>query len=125
MQNLAMTLAGWIGVTTAIFHGILTQRLMVKPIERRLTDAPGVSMTIRRLVPLLLHVSTFSWLLGGIALILAAQIAGAETRLWISLLVGSLYLYAAVANCWATRGRHPGWILMASTVGLITFDLLA
>ena len=125
MQNLALTLAGMIGVATAIVHGILTQRLMVKPIERRLNDAPGVSMTIRRLVPLLLHVSTFSWLLGGIALILAAQIAGAETRLWISLLVGSLYLYAAVANCWATRGRHPGWILMALTVGLITFDLLA
>ena len=124
MQNAALTLAGLIGASTAIFHGIVTQRLMVKPIDRRLADAAGVSMTIRRIVPPLLQYSTYSWLVGGIALIIAANIAGAETRLAIGTLVGSMFLYGAVANLWGTRGRHPGWALMAAAVALIAVDLL-
>lgn len=124
MQNAALTLAGLIGGSTAIFHGIVTHRLMVKPIDRRLADAAGVSMTIRRIVPPLLQYSTYSWLVGGIALIIAANIAGAETRLAIGMLVGSMFLYGAVANLWGTRGRHPGWVLMAAAVALIAVDLL-
>ena len=124
MQYVVLTLAGLIGGATAIVHGILTDRLMVKPIERRLADDIDVSLAIRRLVPPLLHYSTFSWLVGGIALIIAANVAGAETRLWVGLLVGSMFGYAAVANLWATRGRHPGWMLMAVAVALIAIDLL-
>ena len=124
MQHFALTLAGLIGAATAIFHGIVTQRLMVRPIGRRLADAAGVSSTIRRIVPPLLHYSTYSWLVGGIVLVIAANVAAAETRLWIALLVGSMFLYAAIANAWATRGRHPGWLLMALAVALIAVDLL-
>ena len=124
MQHIALTLAGLIGGATAIFHGIVTQRLMVNPIDRRLSDAAGVSPTIRRIVPPLLHYSTYSWLIGGVALVIAANIAGTETRLSVGLLVGATFLYAAVANAWATRGRHPGWMLMAVAVALIAIDLL-
>jgi len=119
-----LSLAGLIGAATAIFHGIVTQRMMVIPIDRRLADASGISPTIRRIVPPLLHYSTYNWLVGGIALIVAANVAGAEIRLAVSLLVGSMFLYAALANCWATRGRHPGWMLMGVAVGLIALDLL-
>jgi hypothetical protein len=122
MQHIALTLAGVIGAATAIFHGVLTQRLMVRPIGRRLV-ATGVSPTIQRIVPPLLHFSTYNWLIGGIVLIAAANTASAETRLWISLLVGSAFLYAALANAWATRGRHPGWLLMAAAVVLIAVDM--
>ena len=45
-------------------------------------------------------------------------------RLAVGLLVGSMFLYGAVANLWGTRGRHPGWMLMAVAVALIAFDLL-
>ena len=124
MQYFALSLAGLIGAGTAIIHGILTDRLMVKPIDRRLADDPRISMTIRRIIPSLLHYSTYSWLVGGVALVIAANFAGAETRLWIGLLVGSMFLYAAVANLWATRGRHPGWVLMALAVALIAVDML-
>ena len=124
MQNLLLSLAGLIGAATAIFHGIVTHRLMVVPIDRRLADAAGVSMTIRRIVPPLLQYSTYSWLVGGVALVIAANVAGAETRLWISLLVGAEFLYAAIANLWATRGRHPGWVLMAAAVILIALDMV-
>ena len=124
MQHVALSLAGMIGAATAIFHGIVTHRLIVAPIDRRLVDAPGVSMTIRRIVPPLLQYSTYSWLLGGIALMIAAKITSAETRLAIGLLVGSMFLYGAIANLWATRGRHPGWLLLAIAVALIAVDLL-
>ena len=124
MQHVALALAGLIGGATAIVHGIVTQRLMVEPIDRRLTEAAGVSTTIRRIVPPLLHYSTYSWLVGGLALLIAATIAAAEARMAIGLLVGSMYFYAAVANLSATRGRHPGWMLMAAAVALIAFDLL-
>lgn len=125
MQHAALILAGLIGGVTAIFHGIVTHRLMVRPIDRRLADSAGVSMTIRRIVPPLLQYSSYSWLVGGIALVIAANVAGAETRLWISLLVGSMFLYAAVVNAWATRCRHPGWMLMAAAVALIVVDIFA
>lgn len=124
MQHIVLLLAGLIGAATAIFHRIVTHRLMVRPIDRRLADATGVSATIRRIVPPLLQYSTYSWLVGGTALVTAAQMAGEETRLSVGLLVGSMFLYAAVANLWATRGRHPGWMLMAVAVALIAIDLL-
>ena len=124
MQHFALLVAGLIGAATAIFHGIVTQRLMVKPIDRRLAEHAGLSPTIRRIVPPLLHYSSYSWLVGGIALIIAANVADAEARLAIGLLVGSMFVYAAVANAWATRGRHPGWMLMAVAVALIAVDLL-
>lgn len=123
MTHIALTIAGLIGAATAIFHGILTQRLMVRPIERRLADAPGISATVRRIVPPLLHYSTYSWLVGGLALVVAANRSSEGATVATALLVGSMFAYAAAANLWATRGRHPGWMLMAAAVGLIAFDL--
>lgn len=125
MQHVALLLAGMIGGATAIFHGVVTHRLMVRPIDRRLVGAPGVSMTIRRIVPPVLHYSTYSWLVGGIALIVVAYSAQPDARRAISLLVGSMFLYGAVANLWATRGRHPGWLLLAVAVALIAVDMLS
>ena len=123
MQHFALVLAGLIGGATAIFHGMVTHRLMVLPIDRRLAEDRSVSMTIRRIVPPLLQYSTYSWLVGGIVLVIAANVASAETRIWIGLSVGSMFLYAAIANLWATRGRHPGWVLMAAAVILIAVDM--
>lgn len=122
-QITALVLAGVIGSGTAVVHGILTQRLMVKPIETALAANGRGTEKIRRLVPLLLHMSTVTWFLGGLALIAASQWAGEDLRLWTSLFVGSLFLYGAVGNFWGTRGRHPGWMLMAAAVALIGYGV--
>ena len=116
-QDGALGLAGVIGVAVATFHGVLVQRLMVRPF-----GAPSdirMSEPIRRLIPPLLHFSTFNWFLGGLALIVVAAGVEPRARLAVCLLVGSSYLFAAVANCRGTRGRHPGWMLMAVTLILI------
>jgi hypothetical protein len=104
-QEAALGLAGVIGSGVAVVHGILTQRLMVRP-----------------LVPGLLHFSTFNWFLGGLALIAAIWFEQ-DARLATGLLVGSSYLYGALGNFWATRGRHPAWVLYAVALILIAFGI--
>ena len=121
-QNSALALAGVIGGITAVIHGVLTQRLMVRPIEAALAADSRVRAPVRRLVPLLLHFSTIAWLIGGVALI-AAGWFGPQARLATGLCVGGLYLYGALGNLWGTRGRHPGWMLMAVALGLIAVGI--
>jgi len=116
----ALAAAGLIGGGVAVIHGVLTQRLMVRPVlaDRR---TPAI---FRRLVPALLHFSTYNWLLGGVALVVVA-LAAVEpgVRLAIGLLVGSSYLFGVIGNAWATRGRHPGWMLYAVALVLIGYGL--
>ncbi len=123
-QDIALATAGVLGSVVALVHGILTQRLMVRPFAMLAAgDGRRLSAPVRRLVPALLQFSTFNWFLGGLALIAAALWLGPDARLVTGLLVGSSYLYAAVGNLWGTRGRHPGWMLMAAALVLIVLGL--
>ncbi|MDB5469992.1 MAG: hypothetical protein JWR84_1552 [Caulobacter sp.] len=121
LHALALTAAGIVGGATAVIHGVLTQKLMVRPVGVLAVEG-RLSLTIRRIVPMLLQYSTFSWLLCGLALVWAAG-QGAEVRLAVGLLAGGQYLFAAVGNAWGTRGKHPGWMLMAVAVGLIEYGV--
>jgi hypothetical protein len=122
-QDAALAMAGVIGSGVAVIHGILTQRLMVRPVEALFVADARIPGPVRRLVPLLLQFSTFNWLLGGFALIAAALWFGHDARLATGLLVGSSYLYGAAGNLWGTRGRHPGWMLMAVALVLIVLGV--
>jgi hypothetical protein len=120
-HNAALGMAGVIGCGVAVVHGVLTQRLMVGPFEQ-LADG-RMSAPIRRIVPLLLQFSTFNWFVGGLALIVAAVMPEQDARLATGLLVGSSYLFGALGNLWATRGRHPGWMLYAASIILIAYGI--
>ena len=122
-QNVALAMAGVIGSGVAVVHGILVQRLMVKPFEELALADGRIGAPIRRLVPLLLHFSTISWFLGGLALIAAARWLERDARLATGVFVGSLYLFGALGNLWGTRGLHPGWMLMAVALVLIAFGI--
>ena len=122
-QNAALGLAGAIGAATAVVHGILTQRLMVRPIEALFEGDGRISAPIRRLVPLLLQFSTCVWFLGGLALIAASLWFDRDARRATGLLVGATYLFGALGNLWGTRGHHPGWMLLAGALFLIAFAL--
>lgn len=121
-QDVALGAAGLIGSGVAVFHGVLTQRLMVVPLEE--ASDRRLSAPIRRLVPVLLHLSTVSWFVGGLALI-AAFWFSAEGRLVTGIFVGGLYLYGAIGNFWGTRGRHPGWMLLAVALVLMVAGLMS
>ena len=122
-QDAALGLAGVIGSGVAVVHGILVERLMVRPFEPLLLADKRVTASVRRIVPGLLHFSTFNWFLGGLALIAAAIWFEQDARLATGLLVGSSYLYGALGNLWATRGRHVGWMLYAVALVLIAFGV--
>ncbi len=122
-NDAALAMAGIIGSGVAVVHGILVQRLMVRPFEELFLADRKMAGPIKRLVPLLLHFSTIAWFLGGLALIAAASWFDGDARLATGLFVGSLYLFGALGNLWATRGRHPGWMLMAAAIMLIAFGV--
>jgi hypothetical protein len=117
-QDSALGIAGFIGLAVAIFHGIIVQRRMVAPFAAVARQTGQFSGAIRRIVPPLLHFSTMVWLLGGLAL-LATPWMALEQRVVVAGMVGAVYLPGVVFNFWATRGRHPGWMLLALAVGLI------
>ncbi len=118
-QSAALAMAGVIGGVTAVIHGVLIQRLVVRPVEATFLAEPRTPQAVRRLVPLLMQFSTFAWLLGAVALIVAACWFEPQARLVTGLLVGGLYLFGALGNFWANDGRHPGWMLMAAALMLI------
>ncbi len=122
-RDIALIAAGVIGSGVAVVHGVLMQRLMVEPFVQMASGDKRVLAPVRRLVPILLHLSTVSWFFGGFALIAAALWFDHSARVATALCVGGLYLYGALGNLWGTRGRHPGWALYALAVGLIAFGV--
>ncbi|GAN00212.1 hypothetical protein U91I_03877 [alpha proteobacterium U9-1i] len=122
LQNYALIAAGLIGSVTAIVHGVLTQRFMVAPLDK-IAAENHVSGQIRRLNAALLHYSTASWLACGLALIGAALWLDDSARFATALFAGGHFLYGVIGNAWATRWRHPGWMLLALAVALIGYGL--
>ncbi len=122
-HDIALAAAGVIGSATALVHGVLTQRLMVRPIAAALRNDKHTGRAIARLVPMLLHFSTAAWFAGGLALIAAASWFNPDAKLATGVLVGAMFLYGALGNFWATNGKHPGWMLMAMAVVLIGYGL--
>jgi hypothetical protein len=118
-RDIALALGGVIGSVVALVHGALVQRLMVRPIDTALRDHRRTGAVVGRMLGPLMQFSTFNWFIGGLALAAAAAWATPEVRLVTALLVGASYLYGAVGNLWATRGRHPGWALYTVALGLI------
>jgi len=122
-NSFALTAAGVIGGGTAVIHGILMQRLIIRPIEADFAANGRISVPFQKLVVLLLHVSTINWLLSGLALIAAAIWFEHDVRLMVGLLAGSSFLYGAILSHWATRRPHPGGILMFAACILIVLGL--
>jgi hypothetical protein len=122
-HGLALVGAGIIGSGVALVHGVLVQRLMVTPLGR--LSPPRPPRQIRQLMAGLLQFSTFNWFIGGLALIIAAVAMVPQARLATGLIVGSSYLFGAVGNFWASRARHPGWMLYAVALALIGYGLAA
>jgi hypothetical protein len=117
----ALVVAGIIGSGVAIVHGVLVQRRMVEPLRDLATTR--MNRSVRILVPGLLHFSTFNWFVGGLALLACAVAGGREARLATGILVGSSYLYGAFGNFWASRGRHPAWVLYGIALILIAYSV--
>lgn len=123
-QSIALTAAGAIGGGTAVIHGMLMQRLIIRPIEAVFVTDERISAPLQRLVLLLLHFTTLNWLLSGLTLIAAAIWFEQNVKLATGLLAGSSFLYAASISLWVMRRLHPSWILMTIAFILIVLGLM-
>lgn len=121
--SIALMAAGVIGGSTAIVHGILMKRLIIRPIEAVFVANGQISAPIQKLVRLLLHFTTLNWLISGLTLIAAAIWFKQDARLVTGLLAGSSFLYGAIISFWVMRRPHPSWILLSVALLLIVLGL--
>ena len=118
-HGIALATAGVIGGGTAVAHGLLMQRLIIAPVGALLAANGRISQPVQRLMPLLLHFTTFNWLFSGLTLIAAAVWFGQQARLATGIFAGSSFLFGALIALWGTRRPHPSWILMTIALVLI------
>jgi hypothetical protein len=112
MNEALVVAAGGLGMLIAVAHGYLGETKVVRPIK----DAPASS---KRVLQAIMFLSAVYWFVAGAALAASPLLTIGERRLAI-IVAGTIYLTAAAANLWATRGRHFGWMLL-SIAGVLAF----
>jgi hypothetical protein len=114
MNDGFLMIAGIGGVFIALVHGTLGHRKILSAIN----DLPPSSWRLNYVV---FQLSTLYWMVGGIALLLTPAYLDDSQRHIVVLIVAFFYASGAVANFWATKGRHFGWCLLAIVATLAFF----
>ncbi|MCK1388368.1 hypothetical protein [Bradyrhizobium sp. 21] len=111
MRDLLLQCAGVVTIVVALIHGILGEakvfaRARIEP-ER-----------LRTLIRLVWQASTVAWIGGGVLLLAAPWMESEPARHWIVATMGCVFGFSALANAWATRGRHFGWMALSAVVAM-------
>ena len=111
MRDLLLQCAGIVTIVVAIIHGVLGEtkvfaRARIEP-ER-----------LRTLIRLVWQTSTVAWAGAGVLLIATPWMASEPARHWIVVTLALVLAFAALANAWATRGRHFGWMALSAVVAM-------
>jgi hypothetical protein len=114
-KPMLLQIAGAIAILTALVHGVLGETKIFA--KARIEPA-----WIRLMLRLIWQCGALAWAGLG-ALLIAAQGFAPAARQWIIAVAVVNFLAAAVGNAWVTRGRHPGWMLMAAASGLALASL--
>ncbi|MDX8352604.1 hypothetical protein [Cognatiyoonia sp. IB215182] len=114
MADTILVIAGCGGILIALVHAWLGHTLVLKPIA-------GLTPTQRSVNAAVFQLSTLYWIGAGLALLSAPWLWGPEGRQIVVLGAVFIYASAAIANAWATSGRHFGWI----GLGLVSVMALA
>ena len=116
MRDITLQAAGALAILTAIVHGVIAEwRIFATArIEPRGT---------RKLLRIIWQASTVDWIGVGILLMATPYLNSEAARHAVIALAVLVYGYAAIGNAVATRGRHPGWLLMVVVVGLSVSSL--
>ena len=109
MRDILLQGAGVVAIAAAAIHGLLGE-LKVFP---RMTIEPQRLRTLLRLV---WQASTVAWIGCGVLLLAAPWMASNQARHWIVVTLAFVFAFAALANAWATRGRHFGWMALSAVV---------
>ena len=109
MRDLLLQCAGVLTIAVAIIHGILGET----KVFARATIEPE---RLRTLIRLVWQASTVAWIGGGVLLIATPWMDSAPARHWIVITMACVFGLSALANAWATRGRHFGWMALSAVV---------
>ncbi len=107
MRDLAIHAAGGFAVLAATLHGVLGE-------TRIFAKAHIEPARIKLMLRLVWQCSTVAWIGLGVLLTVTPHMASDAARHWIIAIAVATFGFGAVANAWATGGRHFGW--MALTV---------
>lgn len=111
MRDLMLQAAGCLAIIVSLVHGVLGE---TKVFARATIEPPR----LRTLIRLVWQAGTLAWIGGGVLLILAPYMASETARHWIVATFAVVFGFAAMANAYATRGRHFGWMLLSGVVAL-------
>ena len=111
MHNGLLEAAGVAAIAVAMIHGVLGETRVFA----RATIEPAWARTLLRLV---WQAGTVAWIGGGVLLIAAPGLGSEPARHWIVATMSAVFAFAALANAWATRGRHFGWMALGAVVVL-------
>jgi hypothetical protein len=111
MRDLLLQCSGVIAIAGAVTHGVLGETKVLP----RVSVQPARLLTLIRLVWL---GGTVAWIGLGVLLIAAPLMASEPARHWIVATTATVFAFAVLANAWATRGRHFGWMLFGVVVVL-------
>ena len=111
MRDVLLQCSGVAAIAAALIHGLIGE-LRIFP---RITIQPARLGTLIRLV---WQAGTVAWIGGGVLLIAAPWMASEPARHWIVVTLACVFAFAALANAWATRGRHFGWMALSAVVAM-------
>jgi hypothetical protein len=111
MRDVLLQCSGVAAIAAALIHGLIGE-LKIFP---RITIEPA---RLRTLIRVVWQAGTVAWIGGGVLLIAAPSMASEPARHWIVATLAIVFAFAALANAWATRGRHFGWMVLGAVVAM-------
>lgn len=111
MRDFLLQCSGIAAIVIALIHGMLGE---TKVFARASIEPPR----LRTLIRLVWQAGTVAWIGGGVLLLAAPWMDSNPARHWIVVTLAIVFGFAALANAWATRGRHFGWVGMSAVVAL-------
>ena len=118
MRDLAIQAAGVLAIFAAVVHGILGE-------TRVFSRAQIQPARIRLLVRLVWQCSAVAWAALGVLLFAVPYLRSDAARLWIIGAGVATFGFAAVANAWATKGKHYGWMVLTLATALAVVGAFA
>ena len=111
MRDLLLQGAGLLAIVVALIHGYLGE---AKVFPRATIEPPR----LRTLIRLVWQASTVAWIGCGALLIATPWMESSLARRWIVVIMVCVFGFSALANAWATRGRHFGWMMLSVVVAM-------
>lgn len=111
MRDLLLQCAGLVTIAVSLGHGILGE-------TKVFASARIEPERLRTLIRLVWQAGTVAWIGGGVLLFVAPWMESNLARHWIIVTFAIVFGFAGLANAWAHRGVHVGWIGMSAVVAM-------